>query len=141
MTEKRMICLSCPIGCEISVRIEGGQVVQVEGNGCPRGEKYARREAVEPMRVLPSSVRVIGGTRQLVSVKTDRPIPRRRIPEAMAEIRGTTAKAPIEIGDVVVARLLDTDANLVATRRVPLARFSSEESPREPSAKPRARGP
>jgi CxxC motif-containing protein len=114
-----MICLSCPIGCELRVLIENGRVIRVEGNACPRGEVYGHQEAVEAMRTLPSSVRVVGGTRTLVSVRTDRPIPRRLIPAAMRVIRQLSAQAPIGIGDVVLEDLLETGANLVATREIP----------------------
>lgn len=70
------------------------------------------------MRVLPTSVRVVGGDRPLVSVKTDRPIPRKLLLEAMDEIRRIATRAPVKIGDVVLADLLGTGANLVATREV-----------------------
>lgn len=118
MIEKRFTCLSCPIGCDLTVRIEGGKVVDISGNQCPRGETYGRQEALEPMRVLPSSVRVIHGTRPLLSVKTDRPIPRRLITEAMHLIREVSVEAPIAIGDTVLADILSTGANLVATREI-----------------------
>jgi CxxC motif-containing protein len=118
MIEKRFTCLSCPIGCELTVRIENGEIVDVSGNRCPRGEAYGRQEALEPMRVLPSSVRVVHGTRPLLSVKTDRPIPRRLIPEAMRLIRSVSVKAPIAVGDAVLTDILGTGANLVATREI-----------------------
>jgi len=118
MIEKRILCVSCPVGCELTVRIENSRVVRVEGNRCPRGKRYAEQEAVEPMRVLPTSVRVVGGDRPLVSVKTDRPIPRKLLLEAMDEIRRIATRAPVKIGDVVLADLLGTGANLVATREI-----------------------
>lgn len=95
-----------------------GQVIEISGNQCPRGEAYGRQEALEPMRVLPSSVRVVKGTRPLLSVKTDRPIPRRLIAEAMSLIRNVSVEAPIAIGDIVLTDILATGANLVATREI-----------------------
>jgi CxxC motif-containing protein len=123
-----MICLSCPIGCELRVHIVDGEVSQVEGNRCPRGEEYAKREAIEPMRILPSSVRVIGGTRRLLSVKTDRAIPLRLIAEAMKGIRRASVRAPVEIGDIVLEDLLGTGANVVATREIPRVVDAAERS-------------
>jgi len=118
MTEKRILCISCPVGCEMTVGIEDGRVIRVDGNRCPRGKHYAEQEAVEPMRVLPSSVKVVGGRRPLVSVKTDRPIPRSLIPEAMKAIRETVTLAPVRMGAVLLTDLLGTGANVVATRDV-----------------------
>jgi len=118
MIEKRFTCLSCPIGCALTVRVEDGKAVDISGNQCPRGETYGRQEALEPMRVLPSSVRVAHGARPLLSVKTDRPIPRRLIPEAMRLIREVSVEAPITIGETVLVDILSTGANLVATREI-----------------------
>jgi len=121
MTEKRMICLSCPVGCQLTVTVENGEVLRVDGNACPRGDVYGRQEAIEPMRTLPTSVRVTAGTRDLVSVKTDRPIPLDLIPAAMDLIREISVEAPVRIHDVVLDDLLGTGAKLVATRDVPAA--------------------
>jgi CxxC motif-containing protein len=104
------------MGCELTVVLEGKDVISVSGNRCPRGEEYARAEAVEPMRVLMTLVRVEGGMDRVVSVKTDRPIPLRLFPEAMARVRELSVKAPVTIGTVVEKDFLTTGANLIATR-------------------------
>ncbi|MBC7099651.1 DUF1667 domain-containing protein [Candidatus Bipolaricaulota bacterium] len=117
--KRRLTCISCPVGCELTVEVENGEVTSVSGNRCGRGEAYACQEAVEPMRILPTSVKVIGGELPLVSVRTDRPIPRRLIPQAMDFIRGLAVEAPVEIGQVIAQDLLGTGASLVATRSVP----------------------
>ena len=118
MREKKLICVSCPIGCEITTKIKDGVVVSVSGNRCPRGETYAKQEAIDPMRVLPTNVKVIGGQLPLVSVKTDQPVPKRLIEEIMNYICTLSIEAPVEIGQVLVEDLLQTGANLVATREV-----------------------
>lgn len=118
MIEKKLICVSCPVGCEISVGIVDGKVTQIRGNRCPRGEAYACQEAVDPVRVVPTSVKVIAGERPLVSVKTDRPVPKRLISELMELVRTLAVEAPVEIGQVLVENILNTEANLVTTRSV-----------------------
>jgi len=118
MTEKRLICVSCPIGCEITVRLEQGTITEVSGNRCPRGETYARQEAVDPMRVLPTNVKVLHGALPLVSVKTDRPVPRRAIEAIMRRVRALSVEAPVGAGQVLADDLPGTDAKLVATRTV-----------------------
>ncbi len=116
MTEKKLVCVSCPLGCELRVEIEGKEVISISGNRCPRGEEYARSEAVEPRRVLMTLVRVEGGKDRVVSVKTDRPIPLRLFPEAMVRVRELSVRAPIAIGTVIEVDFLSTGANLIATR-------------------------
>jgi len=119
---KKLVCVSCPVGCELEVEVEAGQVISVAGNRCPRGEAYAREEVIDPKRVLPTSVKVMGGELPLVSVRTDRPIPKRLIPRAMEVIRGLAVPAPVGLGQVLVQDLVGTGANLIATRAVPKAR-------------------
>ncbi len=118
MMEKKLICVSCPVGCALSVKTEGDRVVEITGNRCPRGETYARQETIAPMRVLPTSVKVRNGEWPLVSVKTDRPVPKHLIAEIMELVRALSADAPVDIGQVIAEDLLGTDANLVATRNV-----------------------
>ncbi|MCD6129243.1 DUF1667 domain-containing protein [Candidatus Bipolaricaulota bacterium] len=135
--KKRLICISCPVGCELTVEVENGKVISVSGNRCPRGEAYAREEAVEPRRVLATSVKVLGGELPLVSVKTDRPIPKNLIPQIMELVKGLSVNAPVELGQVILENLLDTGAKLVATRAVP--RLPQE--PLNPGVRPAAGPP
>jgi len=124
-------CVSCPLGCLLRVELKDGEIKKIEGNRCPRGEAYAREEITDPKRVLATSVKVLGGDYPLVSVRTDRPIPKRLIPEIMAIVRGLCVKAPVEIGQVVVANLAGTGAKLIATRRVFPRSEKAEELPRK----------
>ena len=80
------------------------------------------------MRVLPTSVRVIGGELPLVSVKTDRPVPKRLILQIMNYVRTLSMEAPVKIGQVVAEHLLGTSASLVATREVHLAQERTSRS-------------
>lgn len=44
MEKRELICIGCPMGCPLTVTLDGGAVVTVQGNTCPRGDAYARRE-------------------------------------------------------------------------------------------------
>ena len=77
-----------------------GKVEKVTGNTCKRGEAYAHNECTNPQRTVTSTVRCTDGS--LVSVKTDRPIPKEKITECMALINEAEAKLPIAIGDVII---------------------------------------
>jgi CxxC motif-containing protein len=113
------------------VELKDGKIERIEGNRCPRGEAYAREEITDPKRVLATSVKVLGGDYPLVSVRTDRPIPKRLIPTIMEIVRGLCIKAPVEIGQVLVANLAETGANLIVTRRVLPRSEKAEELPRK----------
>ena len=58
MEEKNLICIGCPMGCPLTVKMEHGEVVSVTGNTCKRGDIYARKEVTNPTRIVTSTVRV-----------------------------------------------------------------------------------
>lgn len=118
METKELTCIGCPMGCGITVRMEGGQVIDVTGNSCKVGDQYARREVTNPTRIVTSSVPVSGGDIDQVSVKTDRDIPKSRIFDIMEALREVRAEAPVKIGDVLVKNVCGTGADIVATRTI-----------------------
>ena len=70
MEKRELICIGCPMGCPLTVTLDGGAVVTVQGNTCPRGDAYARKEVTAPTRIVTTTVRVTGGTLPAVSCKT-----------------------------------------------------------------------
>ena len=109
---KTLTCIECPIGCEIEVVMEDGEIVSLKGNSCPRGKTYAEAEVVCPKRVVTSTVRAENG--EMIPVKTDRPVRKDAIFEVMQKINETRCKLPVVIGQVLVANICD-DANLVVS--------------------------
>ena len=116
----RMICIVCPVGCELEVEVneDRSRIVQIKGFKCPKGEEYAIREVTDPRRILMTVVRVRGGHLPIVSVKTVEPIPRGRLADATREISRMVVDAPVRVGDIVVSDLLDTGVSVVATNNV-----------------------
>ena len=124
MEEKEIVCISCPKGCRITVQNRGEEIISITGNDCPKGIKYAEREFINPLRILPTTVKVIGGEFPLVSVKTEKAIPKRLLLKAMAEIAEIEVKAPVEIGQVIKDDLIGTGVSLVATRNIKRVDFN-----------------
>jgi CxxC motif-containing protein len=114
---KRFTCVSCPVGCELSVTVDGGEILSVEGNQCKRGEAYGKSEAVHPERVLTSLVNV-AGSEMPVSVKSAGPLPKELIPAALEQLRAIELSAPVRIGDVVCADVCASGVDIVATRDI-----------------------
>lgn len=117
MEKRELICIGCPLGCPLSVTIDGEQI-EVKGNTCIRGEAYAKKEVLNPMRIVTSSVHVAGGKLPMVSVKTRSDIPKGKIFDCMEEIRRTHVKAPVKIGDVIISNCAGTGIDIVATKNV-----------------------
>jgi len=116
--EKEITCIVCPIGCRIEATLDGKTILMLRGNQCTKGLDYARDELVDPRRILTSSVLVMGGEWPLASVKSSAPIPKAILFPVLEHIKGTTVKAPVEIGDVLIENVLDTGVDIVATRNV-----------------------
>ena len=119
MEKRDLICVSCPIGCAITVELDdNGQVISVTGNTCKRGDSYARQECTHHDRMLTSTVKVEGGRLQVGPVKSSVPVPKEMLFDCMSEINKVTVKAPVKIGDVVLKNILNTGADIVATNEV-----------------------
>ena len=118
MDIRELICIGCPMGCPLKVKLEGTEILDVTGYTCKRGEVYARNEVTNPRRIVTSTVRVEGGRADMVSVKTREDIPKGRIFDCVKALKGVTVKAPVHIGDVIVANAADTGVDIVATKEV-----------------------
>jgi len=117
--KKEIICIVCPVGCTLEVTVEDGKLVEVTGYECKRGVAYAEQEAVAPKRTLATTVRVKNGIHPLVPVKTDIPVPKEKMREITELLAQVEVEAPVKIGSIIVADVLGTGANVVATRNLP----------------------
>lgn len=117
MEVRELTCIGCPLGCSLTVKMDG-ETIEVKGNTCRRGEDYAKKEVTNPTRIVTSSVHVTGGNSEMVSVKTQRDIPKDKIFAVMEEIRKVTAQAPVAIGDVLIDNCAGTGVSVVATKNV-----------------------
>ena len=116
--EKKFTCIVCPVGCELTATLseDGKSVVKVTGNSCKRGEKYAVEELTASTRTLTSTVRLKGAADKLLPVRTDRPIPKNSLSDAMKIIKTVAATAPVKAGDVLVRDFIVPGVNLIATK-------------------------
>ena len=116
MTEKELICVNCPMGCRLTVTLDGEKVVSVAGNSCPRGKTYAEKECVSPERILTTTVRINGGRHRVLPVITDREIPLGSLFDAMKILADVTVDAPVKEGQTIVENILGSGANVAASR-------------------------
>jgi len=114
----RLTCIECPTGCALSVLVDDGKAVSVEGHGCRRGRDYAIAEVECPVRILTTTVVGEGLSVRVVPVRTDKAIPRERLREAIEAIRKVRIDRPVRIGDVLIEDILGVGADVVATRDV-----------------------
>ena len=113
---RALTCIGCPIGCQLTAEVENGIVTTVSGNTCKRGEDYARKECVSPMRTVTGTVRLADG--RILPVRTACDVPKEKV-FAVAEAFNTVhPTAPLSIGDVIIANVCGRGVDVVATKNV-----------------------
>ena len=113
---KELTCINCPMGCLVTVTMDGDEITDISGYTCPRGKTYAEKEVTNPTRVVTSTVKVVGGKRERVACKTAEDIPKDKIMDVMRAINAAEVQAPVVIGEVLIANVADTGVDVVATR-------------------------
>jgi CxxC motif-containing protein len=116
--KKEMICIGCPLGCYLSVDYVRTTIRNVSENGCKVGLEYAEKEISNPERTLTTTVKVKHGHLPLVSVRTNKPIPKSRIFDAMNVLAKVEVEAPIKIGEPIIQNIFNTGVNIVATKNI-----------------------
>lgn len=115
--KKEFTCICCPLGCQITVTEENGQI-RIMGNNCPKGEKYVRDEMTNPTRMVTTMVDVNGGDIPVVSVKTKEAIPKDKIEDCIIALKGISVDAPVKIGDIILDDVAGTGISIIATKNV-----------------------
>lgn len=111
MEERKLVCIECPRGCDLVVHSDGEQI-DVRGNFCPRGKKYAEAEVVCPRRILTSTVRARFG---MIPVRTDKEVKKSDMLKWMEKIRALRIDHDVEQGEILLADLDGEGANVIAT--------------------------
>lgn len=110
--ERKLVCIVCPLGCQLTVQLENGTVREITGNTCPRGKEYAQNECTDPRRTVTTTVLCSDGG--VVSVKTERPIPKDKMAECMQILNQVVAQLPVRVGDVILEDVFGS--RIVATQ-------------------------
>lgn len=114
MKETNLICIGCPMGCNLLVKQDNLEII-VSGNNCPKGEKYAKNEITSPKRSVTTTVKLINGEDNVISVKTQTDIPKEKILDVINELKSISVCAPIKINDIIVKNICNTGVDIIAT--------------------------
>jgi CxxC motif-containing protein len=61
-------------------------------------------------------MRVENGFLPLIPVRSDKPIPKERLQEALKQIAKAKIKAPVKMGEILLKEVLGLNANIIASR-------------------------
>jgi CxxC motif-containing protein len=115
---REFTCIGCPIGCDLFVEMDENKNIIVVGYGCKIGENYGVKEFTNPIRIITTSVKVVEGEYNQVSVKSEKGIIKNKIFDCLKVLKNIEVKAPINIGDVIYEDIEGTKVNIVATKNV-----------------------
>lgn len=111
----KLTCIMCPVGCDLFVDKKDNNI-EVTGNRCIRGKRYAETEITHPMRIVTSLAKTKSG--KVISVKTSDLVPKEKIFKVLDEIAKIKAKDNIKIGEVLIKNVLGLiGVNIVVTRQ------------------------
>jgi CxxC motif-containing protein len=82
---------------------------------CSKGEDYVLSELISPLRVLTSSIKVVGSDKELVSVRTTSGIPKETLMQAMDIIKNTKLEKPVCQGEIIIKDFIIEGVNLIAS--------------------------
>jgi CxxC motif-containing protein len=114
----RLTCVLCPVGCELEVGRDAAGELDVQRNQCDKGVPFAVEEILRPKRNLATSVPVRGTAARMVSVRLSGTVPREMLFPVLAEIAKLRPETPVRRGQVLIADVLGTGADVIATRTV-----------------------
>ncbi len=107
-----MTCIVCPVGCHLSIDTE---THEVDNANCKRGERYAKKELLNPTRMLTSTVKINSVHQRRMPIKTTDAIPKDKLFELMDLLDEIDLKVPVNLGEVVIKNVFDTGVDVVTT--------------------------
>ncbi|SCY67131.1 DUF1667 domain-containing protein [Alkaliphilus peptidifermentans] len=118
MKKQNMVCIACPLGCQIEVehKQNGEDQYIVTGNKCPRGKDYGIKEMTNPTRVLTSTVKIKNAHLNRLPVRSIGEVPKGLIFKCMDEIDDVEVISPIKVGDIIIKNIMNTGIDIVASR-------------------------
>jgi len=111
---KKLICISCPIGCRLTaVREEGSGEWSVSGNRCPRGRVYAQNELTDPRRVVTATVAGNSTLMPRIPVRTSEALPKRYIDALLNRLYRLKVEIPVKNGEVLIRNVENSGIDVI----------------------------
>lgn len=109
---KQFICIECPKGCRLTIDDD----LNVTGNTCIRGKKYAINEVTAPKRIITSTVVVNSKIVSRLPVMTENEVPKELMFDIVKELNNVRVEVPVKCRDVIIENVCNTGVNIIATR-------------------------
>lgn len=117
--KKHLTCIGCPISCHLELTIIDGEIREISGNDCNRGEAYARQEHTDPRRMLSTTITCIAGRWPRLPVRTKEAVPKAKVMAVARALHVLEIEAPVQLGQVILDDVAGTGIAVIATRSLP----------------------
>jgi CxxC motif-containing protein len=104
------------LSCSLELTEENGEVLEVTGNECKVGVRYAEEEFKDPRRVVTTTILVRDGTLPVLPVRTTEAIPKRLVIDAVRALAEVVVEAPVTEGQVIYPDIVNTGVDVIASR-------------------------
>ncbi len=116
--KKKLTCIICPIGCQMSATYNKEGIEAIEGNQCKRGKDFAEKEIINPTRILTTTISIDSRKFKRLPVRSRAPAPKGIIKELINKVKEKKVKAPIKSGEVIAKDLLDSGVDIIASMSI-----------------------
>jgi len=118
--KKKIRCIVCPEGCAMLAEYEAGskKIISLEGNNCRKGIKFAEAEITNPLRLLTTTISIDSRISQRLPVRSNTPAPKEKIAPMLKAVKKVGAKAPIKMGEIIMADVLGTGVDIISSATV-----------------------
>ena len=110
-------CTGCPASCKVELVIKDGELEDVRGAGCERGDRFLREQMNHPMRVFTGTVKMkdTDGHCRLVPVYSSQAVPVSELLSIAKLCRRIRVNGTVQAGQVIRKNIGGTGADLLAS--------------------------
>jgi len=111
---KKLYCETCPKGCLLTI-MSSGTGMLIDGNGCLKGYDFAEEWMDKPVRTLTTTIRTNFPDIPVISVKSEAPIEKKALTDAINEINAKVVDTELGCGDTVIEDVAGTGVRIIVT--------------------------
>jgi CxxC motif-containing protein len=118
--KRKIRCIICPEGCPMQAEYEADskKIISLEGYKCKKGIKFADDEITNPLRTLTTTISIDSRISQRLPVRSNIPAPKEKIAFMVKAVKQIRAKAPIKMGEIIMADILGTGVDIISSATV-----------------------
>jgi len=113
--KRDFICIVCPLGCLLYTDGADGDLL-VTGNSCDKGVDFARKEIINPERILTTTVKLTNGG--LLPVRSNIPVKKHEMIEMVTQLKSIEVTSPVVVGQIIIDNFGENSVNIIATDNI-----------------------